>query len=439
MLRARRPAAGDARGDAPDLQVHLGTVFFHPDGFNPIGEGFTLTPSLIHPRSRGSVCLRDDSDLPLIRPNYLTDPEGYDLKLLVDGVKLCRDLGRRICADVGATEVHPGPAVETDADVEDYVRKYVSTMYHPVGTCRMGDVVDAALRVRGVAGLRVADASVMPDIVGCNTNATCVMIGERRTALASVAPPPPDLGVIGAAWELTPNTDDFVLTLEHEAPPVLRIDGFLTSDECATCVRTACRDDVEECTEYLNNRVNTDDTAAESSGYTAEQAKEAVEWSGGATSGRRVRMPEEVLDMIAPKALKLLGLEHRNYRFAEELYYRPDRATVLIRDATVVRYRGGEGVAPHVDGKDATLLVYLNTVEPGGGGRTVFPEDGLAFPPVGGNALLYDSRLDLLHFAEPVEDGHEQWILQLLIDHRLPPGHERMPLVDWDTGMIIPG
>ena len=267
----------------------------------------------------------------------------------------------------------------------------------------------------------------------------CQTLPRRRTALASVAPPPPDLGVIGAAWELTPNTDDFVLTLEHEAPPVLRIDGFLTSDECATCVRTACRDDVEECTEYLNNRVNTDDTAAESSGYTAEQAKEAVEWSGGATSGRRVRMPEEVLDMIAPKALKLLGLEHRNYRFAEELYYRPDRATVLIRDATVVRYRGGEGVAPHVDGKDATLLVYLNTVEPGGGGRTVFPEDGLAFPPVGGNALLYDSRLDLLHFAEPVEDGHEKWILQLLIDHRLPPGHERMPLVDWDTGMIIPG
>ena len=96
-------------------------------------------------------------------------------------------------------------------------------------------------------------------------------------------------------------------------------------------------------------------------------------------------------------------------------------------------------VAPHVDGKDATLLVYLNTVERGKGGRTVFPEDGLAFPPEGGNALLYDSRLDLLHYAEPVAEGHEKWILQLLIDHRLPPGHEHMPLVDWDTGMVIPG
>ena len=98
--------------------------------------------------------------------------------------------GAGVGADVGATEVHPGPAVETDADVEDYVRKYVSTMYHPVGTCRMGDVVDAALRVRGVAGLRVADASVMPDIVGCNTNATCVMIGERCADLVLTAEPP---------------------------------------------------------------------------------------------------------------------------------------------------------------------------------------------------------------------------------------------------------
>ena len=63
----------------------------------------------------------------------------------------------------------------------------------------------------------------------------------------------------------------------------------------------------------------------------------------------------------------------------------------------------------------------------------------LAFPPRQGGALLYDSRLDLLHYAAPVHAGHEKWILQLLIDHRLPPGHEHMPLVDWDTGAIIPG
>ena len=66
-------------------------------------------------------------------------------------------------------------------------------------------------------------------------------------------------------------------------------------------------------------------------------------------------MPDEVVELVAPRVLRLLGLETRNHRFAEELYFRPDRATVLIRDATVVRYRGGEGVAPHVDGKDCTF------------------------------------------------------------------------------------
>ena len=86
-----------------------------------------------------------------------------------------------------------------------------------------------------------------------------------------------------------------------------------------------------------------------------------------------------------------------------------------------------------------TILIYLNTVAPGAGGRTVFPEDGLAFPPCQGQALVYDSRRELLHFAEPVKDGHEKWIMQLLVDHRLAPGSETAPLVDWETGQIIPG
>ena len=245
------------------------------------------------------------------------------------------------------------------------------------------------------------------------------------------------LETIGAAWETAPNTRDFDISLEHEAPPVLKVRNFLTEAECALVIAAARSDDVEEATEYLNHRVNEDDQI-EASGYSAAQAAEALEWSDGATSGLRVRMPEHILELVAPKALSLLGLAHRNYRFREALYYRPDRATVIVRDATVVRYREGEGVAPHVDGKDATLLVYLNTVADGGG-RTVFPEDGLAFAPEGGGALLYDSRLDLLHYAEPVRPSHEKWILQLLIDHRLPPGHERLPLVDWDTGAIIPG
>lgn len=243
---------------------------------------------------------------------------------------------------------------------------------------------------------------------------------------------------IGEAWGLVPATERFAMTLQNESPPLIRVSSFLTREECERIVAAATADDAEECTEYLNFRVNEDEGGAiESSGYDEAQAAAAVEWSGGALSGRRVRMPEAVLEVVAPKVMDLLGLEHRRYRFAEELFYRPDRATVIVRDATVVRYREGEGVAPHVDGKDATVLIYLNTLT-NGGGRTVFPEDGLAFAPVSGDALVYDSTKDLLHFAEPVAKGKEKWVMQLLIDHRLPPGHESSPLVDWETGNIIP-
>mmetsp|Transcript_32102 Transcript_32102/g.98961 ORF Transcript_32102/g.98961 Transcript_32102/m.98961 type:complete len:288 (+) Transcript_32102:328-1191(+) len=277
-----------------------------------------------------------------------------------------------------------------------------------------------------------------------------VRVGALRPALQSSAPRRPTFrpsavadatdafAAVGDAWQLAPNVDEFDIEIKHEAPPVLQVSSFLTPEECERVVRAACADDVEECTEYLNHRVNADGEV-EASGYDEEQAAAALAWSDGATSGRRVRMPDEVVELVAPRVLRLLGLETRKHRFAEELYFRPDRATVLIRDATVVRYRGGEGVAPHVDGKDCTILIYLNTVAPGAGGRTVFPEDGLAFPPCQGQALVYNSRRELLHFAEPVKDGHEKWIMQLLVDHRLAPGSETAPLVDWETGQIIPG
>ena len=99
----------------------------------------------------------------------------------------------------------------------------------------------------------------------------------------------------------------------------------------------------------------------------------------------------------------------KKLRYSGELYVRPDPLYVVIRDMTVVHYKGGEGVAPHVDGKDATLLLYLSNVDhegkpPGsGGGRTVFPEVGVQSVPLQGDAMLYDSRDELLHFAEPVQ------------------------------------
>jgi len=180
-----------AEAEAPDLQIHCGTVFFNPSGFIPEGEGYTLTPSLIHPRSRGTVRLRssDPEDKPIITPNYLTDKDGYDLGLLVEGVKLGRVLGARMVEQLGGEEVYPGPSVQDDAQIRDYVERYVGTMYHPTSTCRMGPpedpdaVCDARLRVRGVDGLRVADASVMPTIVGANTNASCVALGEKAASL----------------------------------------------------------------------------------------------------------------------------------------------------------------------------------------------------------------------------------------------------------------
>jgi len=177
------------RDDAPspDLQVHIGSIFFNPNGFIPEGEGFTLTPTLIHPKSRGTIRLQssDPLDKPRIRANYLTDVEGYDLKQLVDGLKLVRQLGDKMVLQLNGVEEYPGPMITTDDQIENYIREHVGTTYHPTSTCKMGAandplaVVDTQLKVRGVTGLRVADASVMPVIVGANTNATCVAIGEK--------------------------------------------------------------------------------------------------------------------------------------------------------------------------------------------------------------------------------------------------------------------
>merc|ERR1712166_1415889 len=102
---------------SPDLQVHIGSIFFNPNGFIPEGEGFTLTPTLIHPRSRGCIKLRssDPLDKPHIIANYLTDPEGYDLNQLVEGVKLVRKLGNHMVKRLDGVEEYPGPSVSTDA------------------------------------------------------------------------------------------------------------------------------------------------------------------------------------------------------------------------------------------------------------------------------------------------------------------------------------
>jgi choline dehydrogenase-like flavoprotein len=145
-------------------------------------------PTLIYPKSRGEVRLAsaDPSASPLIDPNYLAEPD--DTRFLLDGVELVREvMAHARLSDVVTGELLPGPDFKDRAALARELPNRIHSVYHPVGTCRMGAderaVVDPELRVRGVDGLRVADASIMPSISGGNTNAPAMMIGEHCAAL----------------------------------------------------------------------------------------------------------------------------------------------------------------------------------------------------------------------------------------------------------------
>jgi choline dehydrogenase len=150
---------------------------------------FTIIPGITRPRSRGTVRLTGNtSDSPLaIDPNYFSHPD--DMAVMIEAVRLAREIAEQdALREWNAGEHFPGPAANSDARIANYVTRVVSTWFHPVGTCRMGvgadAVVDPNLRVRGVRGLRVADASVMPDIVSVNTQAASMMIGWKGGKLA---------------------------------------------------------------------------------------------------------------------------------------------------------------------------------------------------------------------------------------------------------------
>jgi choline dehydrogenase len=148
-------------------------------------ESFTVITGLIYPESRGEITLAssDRQAAPNFNPNYLAESE--DMEALVSGFKLVRRFAETAPMDKYIQdEAFPGPAsAGTDEEIRAYIRQSCRTIYHPVGTCKMGvdemAVVDPELRVRGIAGLRVADASIMPKIVGGNTNAPSIMIGEK--------------------------------------------------------------------------------------------------------------------------------------------------------------------------------------------------------------------------------------------------------------------
>ena len=176
----------------PDLQFFFGPILWISPGQTLSGLGFTVTVSLTHPQNIGSVSLLspDPKDPPIIRINFLQSQS--DVQKLVEGIKIMRKLFHTSAFDrFRGEEISPGADVISDEALEVYIREFCVTGYHPVGTCKMGTdpmaVVDPELRVHGVEGLRVVDASIMPTLVGGNTNAPTIMIGEKGADLIKAA------------------------------------------------------------------------------------------------------------------------------------------------------------------------------------------------------------------------------------------------------------
>lgn len=172
--------------DSPDLQYHFAPAYFREHGFQrQKGEYFTLGPVLVAPQSRGEIGLHsaDPFAAPRIDPRYLSDNGGgknsRDLAALVSGLELARE----ITATGPLAEARGEEILPAGLDLQGYVRREMETLYHPVGTCALGEgensVTSRQLAVHGARGLWIADASVMPQIIHANTNATSMMIGER--------------------------------------------------------------------------------------------------------------------------------------------------------------------------------------------------------------------------------------------------------------------
>lgn len=183
----------DPASEIPDTQLHFLPAYVVDHGLMRIpGYGVCLYTNLLRPKSRGTVRLADSNPTtpPLIDPNYLSDPD--DMRMAVAGLKVAREvMSAPSMRHYIKNERMPGTEMKTDQDLEAYVRQWAKTDYHPVGTCKMGTddlaVVDPALRVRGIEGLRVCDSSVMPLEISANTNAPTIMIAEKASDLILAA------------------------------------------------------------------------------------------------------------------------------------------------------------------------------------------------------------------------------------------------------------
>ena len=177
----------------PDLQLHfvVGKLIDH--GRKTVfGHGYSAHVCVLRPKSRGSVTLasRDPFAAPRIDPNFFDDAD--DMARMIRGFRLMRDvLNQPSLAKLGGKELARSASATSGADIEQFIRNYGDTIYHPVGTCRMGsgalDVVGADLRIHGLEGIRVVDASMMPRIVGGNTNAPTIMVAEKASDMIKAA------------------------------------------------------------------------------------------------------------------------------------------------------------------------------------------------------------------------------------------------------------
>jgi choline dehydrogenase len=175
--------------ERPDVQMHFVPAQLDDHGRNRLpGHGFTIHACGLRPESRGRITLRSNrpDEPPIIQPNYLS--AGKDMDVLLAGIALSREIVHSTAfAPFRGAEVFPGERVQTRQELEAIVRRKAETIYHPVGSCRMGSdagaVVDSELRVRGAENLRVVDASIMPRLIGGNTNAPTIMIAEKAAAL----------------------------------------------------------------------------------------------------------------------------------------------------------------------------------------------------------------------------------------------------------------
>jgi choline dehydrogenase len=187
-LAVNRTAGGAFVKTRPDLDIPDMQLYIAPGDDAAAEADFGIYLSILRPKDRGTVTLRSSNPFehPVIQPNYLAREE--DLQTFIDAVKVVRQLaGTSALAAILAREIAPGSAAQTDAEIAAWIRQALGTTWHYSGTCKMGidplAVVNPRLQVYGVTGLRVVDASIMPEVIGGNTNAPVIMIAEKAADL----------------------------------------------------------------------------------------------------------------------------------------------------------------------------------------------------------------------------------------------------------------